>query len=128
MSASTYEVRAVVQAFDAAMARGRRCALATVVSVEGSAYRRAGARMLVCEDGSTTGTISAGCLERDVVEHARRVLRSGTPKLVRFDTSSASEDIAWGLGIGCNGIVSVLVEPASPGSCGMDALRLRPRG
>ena len=71
------EVRALVEAFDAASERGERCALATVVSVEGSSYRRPGARMLVCEGGSSTGTISAGRLEGDVVEHAKRVTAKG---------------------------------------------------
>jgi xanthine dehydrogenase accessory factor len=67
VSSSTHEVRAIVEAFDAATAGGARCALARVVSVDRSAYRRAGARMLVCEDGSSTGTISAGCLEHNVI-------------------------------------------------------------
>jgi xanthine/CO dehydrogenase XdhC/CoxF family maturation factor len=73
------EVRALIEAFDAADSAGERCALATVVSVEGSSYRRPGARMLVREGGVSTGTISAGCLEGDVAAHARRVvhLRDG---------------------------------------------------
>ena len=79
------EVRALVEAFDATNARGERCALATVVSVEGSSYRRPGARMLVCEGGTGTGTVSAGCLEADVIEHAKRVIRTGAAKLVATD-------------------------------------------
>ena len=82
------EVRALVEAFDAARGRGERCALATVVSVEGSSYRRPGARLLVCEGGASTGTISAGCLEADVVGHAERVIRAGAAKLVEYDTAS----------------------------------------
>src|SRR5918999_3948896 len=97
------EVRALVEAFDEANKRGERCALATVVSVEGSSYRRPGARMLVCEGGRTTGTISAGCLEPDVAEHARRVIETGAAKLVEYDTTSTSDEIVWGLGLGCNG-------------------------
>ena len=73
------EVRALVEAFDSANTRGERCALATVVSVEGSSYRRPGARMLVCEGAASTGTISAGCLESDVIEHAKRVIAKGGP-------------------------------------------------
>jgi xanthine/CO dehydrogenase XdhC/CoxF family maturation factor len=57
------ETRSLIEAFDAANARDERCALATVVSVEGSSYRRPGARMLVPQGGTSTGTISAGCLE-----------------------------------------------------------------
>ena len=117
------EVRALVEAFDSANASGERCALATVVSVEGSSYRRPGARMLVCEGGSSTGTISAGCLESDVVEHAKRVIRTGTAKLVEYDTASTGEEMAWGLGLGCNGVVRVLVEPLTPDSLYVEALR-----
>lgn len=117
------EVRALVEAFDAACACGERCALATVVSVEGSSYRRPGARMLVREGGQSTGTISAGCLESDVIEHARRVIAKGKAVLVEYDTASTGEEMAWGLGLGCNGIVRVLVEPLAPGSLYVEALR-----
>ena len=117
------EVQALVQAFDEANIRGERCALATVVSVEGSSYRRPGARMLVCEDGTSTGTISAGCLEADVIEHAKRVIKAGAPKLVKYDTTSTNDEMAWGLGLGCNGVVRVLVEPLSPESRYVEALR-----
>ncbi|MCA1613603.1 MAG: XdhC family protein [Acidobacteria bacterium] len=117
------EVRALVEAFDSANTRGERCALATVVSVEGSSYRRPGARMLVCEGGASTGTISAGCLEADVVEHAKRVMRVGKAVLVEYDTASTSDEMAWGLGLGCNGVVRVLVEPLAPGSLYVEALR-----
>src|SRR5215213_5935572 len=117
------EVRALVEAFDAANIRGERCALATVVSVEGSSYRRPGARMLVCEAGESTGTISAGCLEGDVIEHAKRVIRTGKAKLVEYNTASTSDEMAWGLGLGCNGIVRVLVEPLAAGSLYVEALR-----
>jgi xanthine/CO dehydrogenase XdhC/CoxF family maturation factor len=117
------EVKALVEAFDASNARGERCALATVVSVEGSSYRRPGARMLVCEGGASTGTISAGCLESDVVEHAKRVIRAGVAKLVEYDTASTTDEMAWGLGLGCNGVVRVLVEPLAHGSPYVEALR-----
>ncbi|HKQ53078.1 MAG TPA: XdhC family protein, partial [Pyrinomonadaceae bacterium] len=113
----------MVEAIDAANAGGERCALATVVCVEGSAYRRPGARMLVCEGGSSTGTISAGCLEGDVVEHAQRVIAKGQAVLVEYDTASTSDELAWGLGLGCNGIVRVLVEPLAAGSLYVEALR-----
>ena len=117
------EVRALVEAFDAAIMRGERCALATVVSVEGSSYRRPGARMLVCEGGTSTGTISAGCLESDVIEHAKHVIRSGVSKIVEYNTATTSDEMVWGLGLGCNGIVRVLVEPLAPDSLYVEALR-----
>ena len=117
------EVRALVEAFDGACDGGERCALATVVSVEGSSYRRPGARMLIRESGMSTGTISAGCLEGDVVEHAKRVIRAGEAKLVEYDTASTHEEMIWGLGLGCNGVVRVLVEPLVLGSPYVEALR-----
>src|SRR5215210_3135912 len=117
------EVRALVEAFDEANNKGERCALATVVSVEGSSYRRPGARMLVCEGGMSTGTISAGCLESDVIEHAKRVIRMGATKLVEYNTATTSDEMAWSLGLGCNGIVRVLVEPLAPDSFYVEALR-----
>ncbi|HEY0081903.1 MAG TPA: XdhC family protein, partial [Pyrinomonadaceae bacterium] len=117
------EVRALIEAFDGSKQRGEQCALATVVSVEGSSYRRPGARMLVCERGASAGTISAGCLEGDVIEHALRVIQAGEAKLVEYDTASTSDEMAWGLGLGCNGIVRVLVEPLAHDSLYVEALR-----
>ena len=107
------ELKALLQAFHAVRASGERCALATIVRVEGSAYRRPGARMLICESGGTTGIISGGCLDGDVRERAARAMATGRPVLVRYDTTSDDETV-WGLGLGCNGVVDVLIEPATP--------------
>jgi len=79
--------------------------------------------MLVCEGGASTGTISAGCLESDVIEHAKRVIRMGAPKIVEYNTASTSDEMVWGLGLGCNGIVRVLVEPLASDSLYLDTLR-----
>ena len=117
------EVRALIKSFDEANRRGEQRALATVVSVEGSSYRQPGARMLVCETGASTGAISAGCLESDVIEHAKRVIRTGVSKLIEYNTASTSDEMAWGLGLGCNGIVRLLVEPLAPDSLYVEALR-----
>lgn len=121
--AATSEVRAIIEAFDDAVRRGERCALATVVSVDGSSYRRPGARMLIRDDGSSVGTISAGCLERDVAEHARQAMRRGVPALVEYETASTDNEVAWGLGIGCGGTVRVLVEPLTSDSLYLAALQ-----
>jgi xanthine/CO dehydrogenase XdhC/CoxF family maturation factor len=116
------ELQAIVDAYREARARGERTALATVVGVEGSAYRRPGARMLITEGGQTTGTISGGCLERDVVERAARVSETGAARVVVYDTRG-DEDIVWGLGLGCNGVVRVLLEGLHEGSDGACALQ-----
>jgi xanthine/CO dehydrogenase XdhC/CoxF family maturation factor len=117
------ELQAIMAAFDEAQARDDASALATVVSVEGSAYRRPGARMLVTRSGASTGTISAGCLESDVIEHAQQVIKTNSAKLVEYDTTSTNEEIIWGLGLGCNGVVRVLIEPLATQSNYLAALR-----
>jgi len=79
--------------------------------------------MLVCEAGTSTGAISAGCLESDVIEHAKHVIRTGVSKIVEYNTVTTSDEMAWGLGLGCNGIVHVLVEPLPRDSLYVAALR-----
>src|SRR2546423_1921921 len=116
------ELQAIVDAYAEARARGHRAALATVVSVVGSAYRRPGARMLIMESGQTVGAISGGCLERDAVERARQVMTSGTARVVEYD-ARGDEDIVWGLGLGCKGVVEVLLESLHTGSQGARALQ-----
>lgn len=103
---------------------GRRAALATVVRISGSAYRRPGAKLLVEESGDTLGSVSGGCLEADVREVAREVLATGTPTLRSYSTGT-DEDVAWGLGLGCNGLVDVFVQSATEGSFADHAARLR---
>ena len=106
------ETQAIIDSYRRAAAGNARAALATVVRVEGSAYRRPGARMLFTEKGERTGVLSGGCLERDVCERAAKVIETGRPVVVRYDTTS-DDDIVWGLGLGCNGVINVLIEPAS---------------
>ena len=102
----------IVAAFDALTATAKRCALATVVRVDGSAYRRAGARMLIAEDGRAWGGVSGGCLERDVIDRARGVIATGQPFLQRYDTSD-EELIERGVSTGCGGTIDVLIQPVS---------------
>ena len=85
------------------------CALATLVHVQGSSYRGVGARALALPGGNTVGMISGGCLEGDLLERAREVLADGRSRTVRYDSTSP-EDALLGLGLGCNGVVDVLLE------------------
>jgi xanthine/CO dehydrogenase XdhC/CoxF family maturation factor len=87
--------------------------LATLTKVEGSSYRRPGARMLIAEGMVRIGGISGGCLEEDLVERSKRVAASGAPELVVYDTT-AENDVVWGVGLGCNGIVRILLERVPP--------------
>jgi xanthine dehydrogenase accessory factor len=82
-------------------------ALATVVRVKGSAYRREGAKMLVRDDGAMTCMLSGGCLEPEVVEVAKRVIMDGQALVTAYDLE---EDVVWGLGIGCGGSVDIRIE------------------
>lgn len=83
--------------------------LATVVDVQGSGYRRAGARMLIDENGFSIGTVSGGCLEADVLERAKNVLETGESCVITYDTTK-DENSVFGLGMGCRGIVRILLE------------------
>jgi xanthine/CO dehydrogenase XdhC/CoxF family maturation factor len=93
---------------------GEALAMATVVKVQGSAYRRPGARMLLSASGRSVGMISGGCLDADVRERARRVMATGRPSIVTYD-STAPDEIVFGLGLGCGGVVTVLIEPLTVG-------------
>src|SRR5208282_4296903 len=88
---------------------GARSVLATLVAVEGSSYRRPGARMLIAKGGKRIGSISGGCLEEDLIERAARVRVTGRPELAVYDTTSEN-DLVWGVGLGCHGVVRVLLE------------------
>lgn len=85
--------------------------LATVVDVQGSSYRLPGARMLIDESGKSVGTVSGGCLEADVLEWAKRVLVTSAATVITYDTTQ-NEDSVFGLGMGCRGVVRILLEAA----------------
>jgi xanthine/CO dehydrogenase XdhC/CoxF family maturation factor len=105
------EIRKIIERYDLLKQQGKNGALATVVKVEGSSYRRAGARMLMTEDGHWTGAISGGCLEGDALRRSRKVMLEGKPNLVTYDTTSDESAMSLGVGLGCNGIIDVLLEP-----------------
>jgi xanthine/CO dehydrogenase XdhC/CoxF family maturation factor len=103
------ELQDIVAAFEQVESSSTTAALATLVKASGSTYRRPGARMLMTSQGQMVGSLSGGCLEGDVFEQAQEVMTSGKPMVVQYDTMS-DEDIIWGLGLGCNGIVQILIE------------------
>jgi xanthine dehydrogenase accessory factor len=86
--------------------------LATVVQTQGSTYRKPGARMLIDYQGAITGMVSGGCLEQDILCHVQQQISSNQSFVITYDTTT-DEDILWGLGLGCDGVVQVLVEPLS---------------
>ena len=109
------EITRIVEVFEQIDFTERKAALATVVWVEGSSYRRPGARMLITDDGRWEGAISGGCLEGDALRKARQVMRDGSPLVVTYDTMDDGAN-SFGVGLGCNGIIDVLIEPIDPTS------------
>ena len=101
------ETQRLLDAIREAGVAGERVALATVVRVRGSAYRREGTQMLVRQNGTYECALSGGCLEPAVAEAARRVIATGEPATATYDLA---EDSIWGLGIGCSGAVDIHIE------------------
>ena len=116
------EVSDVLSAISSLHARGERMALATIVSVRGSTYRRPGARLLVPEHGAPVGNVSGGCLEGDVERIGRQVMASGAPRLELFDLTADGDEV-WGYGLGCNGAMELFIEPAEHAVATAAALR-----
>lgn len=106
------EIDQIIKSYEQLKSENLSCVLATVVHVEGSSYRRAGARMLVDENGIMTGAISGGCLEGDALRKALLALHQNQNKLVTYDTSDEN-DAVIGAQLGCNGVIQVLFEPIS---------------
>jgi len=96
--------------------------LATVVDVQGSGYRLPGARMLILKNGETYGMISGGCLESDVLERAKKVLKSGVGEIFVYDTTN-EENSVFSLNMGCRGVVRILLEPVGQDSSLLKNLR-----
>ncbi|MGH2827731.1 MAG: XdhC family protein [Actinomycetota bacterium] len=105
----TAEVLAAVAALEK---EERSMALATIVSVDGSTYRRPGARLLVPDEGEGIGNLSGGCLEGQVTEIGRDVMKSGECHLEFYDLT-ADDEVVWGWGLGCNGAIEVFIEPVA---------------
>lgn len=83
--------------------------MATVIETLGSTYRKAGARMLIDGGGRFHGLIGGGCFEGDLYEQTQSVFETGEPRLLFYDMR-APEDALWGLGLGCNGAVRILLQ------------------
>lgn len=103
------ETAAILDRLSKLVAEGHCAALATVVRISGSAYRRPGAKLLIEESGVTQGGVSGGCLEADVRGQAEEILRGRPPRMLHYETSS-DEETLWGLGLGCEGAVDVYVQ------------------
>lgn len=103
------ELQEIIKAYDVANQENKKSALVTVVHLDGSSYRRPGARMLVNDDGRITGAISGGCLEGDALKKALFAISEQKHTLFTYDTSKA-DDSEMGIHLGCDGIIQVLFE------------------
>ena len=117
------ELTDILAAIESLSSRGEELALATIVAVKGSTYRRPGARLLVSMEGELVGNLSGGCLESDVADVARIVMKDGLARIASWDLTADDEEV-WGLGLGCNGAIEVFVEPASKAAEVAGALRM----
>ncbi|MGZ5234204.1 MAG: XdhC family protein, partial [Burkholderiales bacterium] len=115
------ELENIVAEADRALASGQSVALATVVDVEGSAYRLPGARMLIADGKWIAGSISGGCLEDDVVMRGGEAIVKGEALVTTYDTTS-DDDIVFGVGLGCKGVITILIEPIRRKNGGVDFL------
>jgi xanthine dehydrogenase accessory factor len=100
-------VKEIVDEVERWRKRGERFAVATVVATRRSAPRPIGSKFAVSESGELCGSVSGGCVESDIAEHARAVLETGVPKLLSY---GISDDEALGVGLPCGGEIDVFVE------------------
>jgi xanthine/CO dehydrogenase XdhC/CoxF family maturation factor len=107
------EFQEIIKGYDLAMQAGKSVALASVVHLDGSSYRRPGARMLVSDEGELTGAISGGCLEGDALRKAMHAITQKSNRLVTYDTSN-EDDMSIGIQLGCAGVIQVLFESINP--------------
>lgn len=108
-------VRRIIEAFEAWRQRGESLVLASVYDTLGSTYTKPGHRILIASNGDYRGLVSGGCLEGDLAERARAVIDSGMPRAVTYDLRDDADDV-WGLGVGCNGLIRVFLQPLTPDS------------
>lgn len=106
----------MLEFLDRETAAGHRLVAAFVIATEGSTYRKPGASMLLSSSGARCGLLSGGCLEGDLHEHAQRLL-AGDDRIVerRYD-GRGSDDPVWGLGLGCEGAMRILLWRLDTGS------------
>ena len=107
--------RGLIQTFERWRGCGEPMVLATVYATIGSTYSKAGHRILIAANGDFQGLVSGGCLEGDLAERARGVIAANEPVAISFDMRDEADDL-WGLGVGCNGLIRVFLQPLTAAS------------
>ena len=107
------EIRKIIQTFDSIKHNVEKVALASVVNVEESSYRRIGARMLVRSSGLWIGGISGGCLEGDALKRSQKAIFKDSSSRIVYDTMDDDQN-QIGVGLGCNGRIEVIFSPINP--------------
>ncbi len=97
----------LIPTIDEWRSRGDQVALATVVKTGGSTPRPIGAKMIVNSRGEFAGSVSGGCVEGAVIDEARRIFKTGRPKLLKY---GIADETAWDVGLSCGGMIEVFVE------------------
>lgn len=108
----THELKEIIIAYQNAAKNGQKCVLVTVVTLDGSSYRRPGVRMLLFENGDMIGAVSGGCVEKEVVRQAKNVFLSKTAKIMTYDGRYR---------LGCEGVLYILLEIFQPNVAFLDA-------
>jgi xanthine/CO dehydrogenase XdhC/CoxF family maturation factor len=111
-------MREIIDRVRSWQAAGEHVAIATVLTTAGSTPRPVGAKMAVTASGKIVGSISGGCVDTDVLEHAVEVLRTGRPEIIEY---GYSPNMSWEIGLMCGGTVQVFVEPAGAAPAAVDA-------
>lgn len=101
----------IISSLEQWRARGDETALATVTWTAGSTPRAIGAKMAINSRGEFVGSVSGGCVEGAVIDEARKVIKSGKPRLVSY---GISDDMAWDVGLACGGSIQVFIEKIQP--------------
>lgn len=102
-------LNATIDAFEEWRRAAEPIVMVTVIHTEGSTYSKPGHRILIAASGDYQGLVSGGCLEGDLASHARDVIDTGTSRTVLYDLRDEADEI-WGMGIGCNGVLEVLLQ------------------
>jgi xanthine dehydrogenase accessory factor len=101
----------------------KRAVIATIIKTEGSSYQSVGSRCLLDEDGRIDGIVSGGCVEQDLMERVTEILSNHKPETCCYDFRSEN-DFLWGMGVGCDGAVTLFLQPFDPVAFPEEAMEL----